>query len=308
MAILCSLCSIAVAQQSVKQKVAVYVTGDVENGYKKVIGSKLVTGVTRSEGYTAVERTVDFLTELNKEQDYQMSGAVNDRQIARIGQQFGVRFVLVADISEVFESLFISARMIDVQTAQITSSTESNSNVDNIEGLNKLAEEIVWQIIKTPEDPDAIKMHNITCFDDFSKVSCPEGYHMATYDEILNMIDKKHSSSRNLRFPIYLNLQYTEIQKSRSYWRELIDNNTGQGKHYFTANYIIRKATCNMILGINCDFKHIALEYTDDIDATPENTRTIYNGDYRIITSLTYIGTPVPEVTPGFIYFIKNKQ
>jgi len=106
-AMLC-LFDIVTAQQTIKQKVAVYVTGDGENGYKKVIGSKLVTGITRSENYAAVERTADFLTELTKEQDYQMSGAVSDNQIARLGQQFGVRYVLVADVFPSFSSLCLS--------------------------------------------------------------------------------------------------------------------------------------------------------------------------------------------------------
>ena len=38
---ICIFSSTTIAQTS-KQKVAVYVTGDAENGYKKVLGSKLL--------------------------------------------------------------------------------------------------------------------------------------------------------------------------------------------------------------------------------------------------------------------------
>lgn len=144
---LCLLGGIASSQETVKRKVAIYVTGEADNGYRKVVGSKLVTGVTRSGKYAAVERTSDFLAELMKEQDYQTSGAVSDKYIAKLGQQFGVRYVLVADISEIFESIFISARMIDVQTAEISASTETSGNVEGIDGLTKLADEIVKSLI-----------------------------------------------------------------------------------------------------------------------------------------------------------------
>lgn len=84
-----------------------------------------------------------------KEQDYQLSGAVTDSQIAKLGQQFGVQYVLVADISEVFGSMFISARMIDVQTAQIMNSADATQTVTNMVGLTEIADKIVSNILWT---------------------------------------------------------------------------------------------------------------------------------------------------------------
>src|SRR5574344_1080667 len=91
----------ATASAQNKQKVAVYVTGDADNGTKKVVGAKLVSAITKDDNYMAVERTADFLAELSKEQGYQQSGAVADNQIVTLGKQFGVRFVCVADITSV---------------------------------------------------------------------------------------------------------------------------------------------------------------------------------------------------------------
>ena len=137
----------AAMAQTVKQKVAVYVTGDAEAGYKKVISSKMVSGITGSDSYTAVERTADFLSALTKEQDYQTSGAVSDNQIVKLGQQFGVRFVLAADVSVIFESMFISARMIDVQTGQIISATEASKVVNSMDRLTELSENVITNLI-----------------------------------------------------------------------------------------------------------------------------------------------------------------
>jgi hypothetical protein len=77
----------------------------------------------KSNSYLAVERTADFIKELNKEQTYQQSGAVDDNQISRLGKQFGVQLVCVAKVGKVGEKQFVSARLIDVETATVKSST-----------------------------------------------------------------------------------------------------------------------------------------------------------------------------------------
>ena len=131
-----------ILSQNSKSKVAVYMTGEVENSYKKVIGSKLVSAITSRPEYAAVERTSDFLSALSSEYDYQISGEVRDSQIARLGQQFGVRYVLVADISELFQELFVSARLIDVETALIMASTEVNGKANTMQELNKISVDV----------------------------------------------------------------------------------------------------------------------------------------------------------------------
>lgn len=188
MAVIFGMIAPSASAQGVKKKVAVYVTGDVENGYKKVIGSKLVTGITRSDDYSAVERTADFLAELAKEHDYQTSGAVSDNQIAKLGHQFGVHYVLVADVSEIFESMFISARMIDVQTAQITNSTEANEVVSNMDGLTKLSENVVLELLGAPAySEDDVQSVLCSSFDDLYNKSM-SGYHCASKEEIDDLI------------------------------------------------------------------------------------------------------------------------
>ena len=128
--------------QTNKQKVAVYVTGDADNGTKKVIGSKLVSAITNDDGYAAVERTTDFLAELSKEQSYQASGAVADNQIVALGKHFGVRFVCVADVSSVYGSTFVAARMINVETAIVTATAERDMEVNGMADLTELSEDV----------------------------------------------------------------------------------------------------------------------------------------------------------------------
>ncbi|MDR0543670.1 MAG: hypothetical protein LBH19_15890 [Dysgonamonadaceae bacterium] len=107
-----------------KQKVAVYVTGGETNGINEFIGAYLVDAIVNGSSYLAVERTADFIKELNKEQEYQASGAVDDGQISQLGQQFGVDLVCVAKVGKMGSRQFVSARLIDVISATVKSSTK----------------------------------------------------------------------------------------------------------------------------------------------------------------------------------------
>ena len=131
------------AQDAPKKKVAVYITGkDVNESHKKVIGSKLVSAITESGKYAAVERTADFLAALAAENDYQTSGEVRDSQIAALGQKFGVKFVAVADVSEVFDEYFVAARLINVETGMVERAYDTNSPTESMNQLVDLSKNV----------------------------------------------------------------------------------------------------------------------------------------------------------------------
>ena len=315
MVIILGMIAPTVSAQTVKQKVAVYVTGDTDNSYKKVIGSKLVTAITRSEEYAAVERTADFLAELTKEHDYQLSGAVTDKQIARLGEHFGVRYVLVADLSEIFSSMFISARMIDVQTAQITSSTETNGSVNNFDDLSNLSESIVLGIIPTISS-DLIKQINVATFDDLYNCTAPDGYHIATADEIEIIRNNYQITGKNMVYPIYTdvhgeleNLTQVYIMCKREY-----DEKKYRGREIYRntkkREYKRYVVACNFIENADISSK-VIIDYFDDkgfADAKKEEmnyTEGHYTYDIYAL-GLEDMRTPKPIITSGFVFFVKN--
>ena len=116
-----TLCSLNIFAQ---QKVAVYVTGSKEEGVNEFMGAYLVNAIVNNSKYLAVERTSDFLRELAKEQSYQRTGAVDDTQISKLGKQFGVNLVCVANIAKISDKEFVSARLINVETATVVNSTK----------------------------------------------------------------------------------------------------------------------------------------------------------------------------------------
>lgn len=131
------------AQDEPKKKVAVYMTGRTnDDTYKKVIGAKLVSAITESGEYAAVERTADFLEALQAENDYQTSGEVRDSQIAKLGQKFGVRYVVVADASELFDEYFISARLINVETGLVERAFDANGPAESMAQLVALSKKV----------------------------------------------------------------------------------------------------------------------------------------------------------------------
>jgi len=130
-----------------QKKVAVYMTGE-DSGVNKVFGDQLVAAFARSGKYIAVERTSSFLTELAKEHSYQRSGAVSDNPIATLGIQFGVNYVCVADISEVFGEKYVSARLIDVETAEIVNTHNVSGQMNSMNKCLQMANEIAKNLTK----------------------------------------------------------------------------------------------------------------------------------------------------------------
>jgi hypothetical protein len=125
-----------------QQKVAVYVTGGENAGINKVLGDQLVAAFTNSGRYIAIERTSSFLAELGKEQNYQRTGAVDDNELSRLGKQFGVQLVCVAEVNDVFGQKYVSARLIDVESAEVINTSNANSTLSSMDELMKVTKDI----------------------------------------------------------------------------------------------------------------------------------------------------------------------
>jgi len=130
-----------------KEKIAVYVTGNVRVDEKKALGTKILVELINSGRYRAVERSDDFVKELDREQSKQMSGAVDDNQITTIGKQFGVQVICVADLTPAFGSYQISARLIDVESAEIIAIAEATNSLESIDELTVASKEVVRVIL-----------------------------------------------------------------------------------------------------------------------------------------------------------------
>jgi hypothetical protein len=147
-----------------QQKVAVYVTGGTDAGINKVLGDKLVEGFVKSGNYTAVERTSSFLDELSKEQSTQNTVNVKDSAFSRLGRQFGVELVCVAEVSEVLGEKYVSARLIDVENAEVlTTSNSDGASIKSMSDLITLSDKLARELSgKTGKEQHADEQQRIS--------------------------------------------------------------------------------------------------------------------------------------------------
>lgn len=106
----------ATAQQ--KARVAIYMTGN--DPINEIVSNRLMHDLKMSEKYSPIERSAEFLAAIAKEQSFERSGEVDYEQIAALGKQFGLRYVCVGSIFDVWQSQkYFTVRIIDVNSARI---------------------------------------------------------------------------------------------------------------------------------------------------------------------------------------------
>jgi uncharacterized protein (TIGR02145 family) len=121
-----------------KDTLAVYVTGiqpiGEAQGAPNVMGEEMEMALSRSKHFIAVNRTDDILGVLTKEHGYTRSGAVNDAQIKKIGNQLGVQYLCIVRISVSGRGYYVEASFVDVEGARIISKSTAASR---LEGYNE---------------------------------------------------------------------------------------------------------------------------------------------------------------------------
>jgi len=140
------------AEEQKKQKIAVYVTGSVTDDEKKVLGTKILGELINSKQYRAVERSDDFVKELDRELSKQMSGDVADNQITTIGKQYGVQVICVADWTKALGAYSVSARMIEVESAEIIAIADESCYIVELKDLQKISAEVARVLLGGKKD------------------------------------------------------------------------------------------------------------------------------------------------------------
>ena len=130
-------------------KVAVYVAGGQDAAEHRALSAMVLEAFVNSRRYTAIERADAFTTEIDREQSKQRSGAVDDAQISLLGKQSGVDFVCVVDATHVLNEYHLSARLINVETANVVSMSTTDSPLNSLAELRKAANELVGGLLGT---------------------------------------------------------------------------------------------------------------------------------------------------------------
>jgi hypothetical protein len=172
LAVLCA--GIVSVMGQTQKKVAVYVTGGQDAGINKVLGDQLVSAFANSGKYIAIERTSSFLAELGKEQNYQRTGAVDDNELSRLGKQFGVQLVCVAEINDAFGEKYVSARLIDVESAEVVSAANKSSQLKSMSELLDVTQTLTKELTGPTVKERAAEQARVTAENEVARQSREE--------------------------------------------------------------------------------------------------------------------------------------
>ena len=142
---LCIFCSLAFAQG--KPKIAVYVTGGKDVNEDQALASRITNALLASRQYNAIERSETFLDQISKELVAQRSGSVDDRQISKIGQQSGANFVCIGEILQVLDGHQLSARIMNVESAEVIGSGVAAGSMKTVDDLAALSDKLVEALL-----------------------------------------------------------------------------------------------------------------------------------------------------------------
>ena len=117
-----------------RYNLAVYATGlqndqPLSSSLLTVVQNKTITKLTGEGNYRLIERSNEFLRQIQNEQTMQQSGEVADGQIAEIGAGLGAQKICVVSITIIDKYLYIATRIVDVATK--TSYESGDAEVKN---------------------------------------------------------------------------------------------------------------------------------------------------------------------------------
>ena len=193
------------------RKVAVYIMQSKLNDINRILGDKLAESFSNSQRYIAIERTNDFLSQLNKEVHYQQTGMVDDNELSRLGLQFGVDYVCVAKISEVFGENFISTRLIDVKTAEVVNIFDIKGSLTNMHECITIANSIGTELSK-----GSISMQRKEVIDEFKAKKDFVFIKGGTYTLKINKSTKEQKTNIKITLPDYYICKY-ELTQAQYY-------------------------------------------------------------------------------------------
>lgn len=130
------------------KKTAVYVEGEMSKADKSIVSSAVLARMSGNDEYTAYERNEAFINALNKEQDYQLSGEVAEKEIRAVGERLGVDYVIVVNaVVSSDNKCHMSARLIELTTGKIIKSVKLDREYEGSATISNMANNVAYRLI-----------------------------------------------------------------------------------------------------------------------------------------------------------------
>jgi len=132
-----------------QQKVAVLDASlgqDVHPNASLIVADTLNEEFVKSSDFIAIDRA--YISSIQKEKEFQLSGEVNEEDIKELGVTFGADYLCVANVSVLGSTYSVSARLIEVETAQVINQ-ESEKKRGTIDVLFIIAETVGNKLVSS---------------------------------------------------------------------------------------------------------------------------------------------------------------
>ncbi len=133
---------------ALEKKVAVFVEGNITVSQKSMVNSAIMARLSGNKNYRTFERNDAFLRAVEKEHDYQLSGAVPESQIRAIGKRLGVDYVIAVVTTLTDDDVCnMSARLINLETGEVLKTTNVTREYEGSGTLAAIANNVAYRLI-----------------------------------------------------------------------------------------------------------------------------------------------------------------
>ena len=130
------------------KKVAVYVEGRINKDDKSIVSSAVLARMSGNKDYTPFERNEAFIKALTREQDYQLSGEVPEKEIREVGERLGVDYVLAVNVVINRDDIcHMAAKLINLETGEIEKTVNLNREYTDSSVLTALANNVAYRLL-----------------------------------------------------------------------------------------------------------------------------------------------------------------
>ena len=116
----------------------------VSHNASAIVADTINEQFVKAVNFTAIDRA--YISNIQEEKKFQLSGDVNEADIKEIGNTFGADYLCVANVSLLGETYTVSARLIEVSTAEVRSQ-ESHRMKGEIDILFMIAEIVGAELV-----------------------------------------------------------------------------------------------------------------------------------------------------------------
>lgn len=138
------------------RRVAVYVTGGVDDGEKGALGASLLASLVSTGACVGHENSAAFLAAVGEEQSKQKD-ALDDGLICEIGRRFDIKYVCAVTVTPASGAAAVSAKMLNTETGKARLTGDATGRINTPEELAQVSDAVVGKMLynRVPAPPQA---------------------------------------------------------------------------------------------------------------------------------------------------------